>query len=158
MVTVVGAGNLLKDKDHVPETEEYGVSRFVYRAPPLRPGEAARLLQQALAGVIRAKGFLWLATRPAWVGELSQAGALVRHEAAGYWWAAVPKAKWPEDEELRARIDRAWHALWGDRRQELVFIGVGDMDKGAIVRGAGRVPTARTGERAPRPQVLDIAR
>ena len=57
------------------------------------------------------------------MGEL---GRLVRHEAAGYWWAAVPKAKWPEDEELRARIDKAWHARWGDRRQELVFIGVGD--------------------------------
>jgi G3E family GTPase len=121
-------------KDHVPETEEYGVSSFVYRARrPFAPAKLHAFFNKPWPGVIRAKGFFWLATRPAWVGELSQAGALVRHEAAGYWWAAVPKAKWPEDEELRARIDKAWHALWGDRRQELVFIGVGDMDKGAIV-------------------------
>jgi G3E family GTPase len=118
----------------VPETEEYGVSSFVYRARrPFAPAKLHAFFNKPWPGVIRAKGFFWLATRPAWVGELSQAGALVRHEAAGYWWAAVPKAKWPEDEELRARIDKAWHTLWGDRRQELVFIGVGDMDKGAIV-------------------------
>jgi len=121
-------------KDHVPETEEYGVSSFVYRARrPFAPAKLHAFFNKSWPGVIRAKGFFWLATRPAWVGELSQAGALVRHEAAGYWWEAVPKAKWPEDEELRARIDKAWHARWGDRRQELVFIGVRDMDKAAIV-------------------------
>jgi G3E family GTPase len=121
-------------KDHVPETEEYGISSFVYRARrPFAPAKLHAFFNKSWPGVIRAKGFFWLATRPAWVGELSQAGALVRHEAAGYWWAAVPKAKWPEDEELRARIDKSWHARWGDRRQELVFIGMGDMDKSAIV-------------------------
>ena len=81
---------------------------------------------------MRAKGFFWLATRPQWVGELSQAGALVRNEAIGYWWAAVPKDNWPEDEDLLARIDKTWHRLWGDRRQELVFIGTRDMDKAAL--------------------------
>lgn len=121
-------------KDHVPETEEYGISSFVYRARrPFEPAKLHAFFNRPWPGVVRAKGFFWLATRPAWVGELSQAGALVRHEAAGYWWAAVPKAKWPQDQELRARINKAWHARWGDRRQELVFIGVRDMDKDAIV-------------------------
>lgn len=121
-------------KDHVPETEEYGISSFVYRArPPFAPAKLHAFFNRPWPGVVRAKGFFWLATRPAWVGELSQAGALVRHEAAGYWWAAVPKARWPQDEELRARIDKAWHARWGDRRQELVFIGLREMDKRAIV-------------------------
>jgi G3E family GTPase len=119
---------------HVPETEEYGISSFVYRARrPFAPARLHAFFNKPWPGVIRAKGFFWLATRPAWVGELSQAGALVRHEAAGYWWAAIPKAKWPQDDELRARIDKAWHSRWGDRRQELVFIGAGDMDKAAIV-------------------------
>ncbi|KAB2941421.1 MAG: zinc metallochaperone GTPase ZigA [Hyphomicrobium sp.] len=121
-------------KDHVPETEEYGISSFVYRARrPFAPAKLHAFFNRPWPGVVRAKGFFWLATRPAWVGELSQAGALVRHEAAGYWWAAVPKARWPQDEELRARIDKAWHARWGDRRQELVFIGVREMDKRTIV-------------------------
>ena len=82
--------------------------------------------------MIRAKGFFWLATRPQWVGELAQAGALVRHEAIGYWWAAVPKSNWPKDESLVKRIDKTWHELWGDRRQEIVFIGTREMDQAAI--------------------------
>ncbi len=83
-------------------------------------------------GVVRAKGFFWLATRPQWVGEIAQAGALVRTEAIGYWWAAVPRDRWPEEEELIARIKKGWHKLFGDRRQEIVFIGTRDMDKAAI--------------------------
>jgi len=119
--------------EHVPETEEYGISSFVYRARrPFAPAKLHGFFSRPWPGVIRAKGFFWLATRPAWVGELSQAGPLVRHEAAGYWWAAVPKAKWPSDEEARARIGKGWHRVWGDRRQELVFIGTGEMDKDAI--------------------------
>jgi G3E family GTPase len=81
--------------------------------------------------VIRAKGFFWLATRPDWVGELSQAGALVRHQGVGRWWAAVPEPNWPKDAELVKRVRVRWHKLWGDRRQELVFIGTG-LDQAAI--------------------------
>jgi G3E family GTPase len=121
-------------KEHVPETEEYGIASFVYRARrPFAPAKLHAFFNKPWPGVIRAKGFFWLATRPAWVGEMSQAGALVRHEAVGYWWAAVPKAKWPQDAESRSRIDKTWDAQWGDRRQELVFIGVGEMDRQAIV-------------------------
>ena len=120
--------------EHVPETEEYGISSFVYRARrPFVPTKLHGFFSRPWPGVIRAKGFFWLATRPAWVGEMSQAGPLVRHEAAGYWWAAVPKAKWPNDDEARARIGKGWHRVWGDRRQELVFIGTQEMDKDAIV-------------------------
>ncbi|WP_295559997.1 GTP-binding protein, partial [uncultured Hyphomicrobium sp.] len=83
-------------RDHQPETEEYGITSFVYRARrPFDPAKLHAFFNSPWPGVLRAKGFFWLATRPAWVGELSQAGALVRHEAAGYWWAAVPKNKWP---------------------------------------------------------------
>ncbi|MFA5951354.1 MAG: zinc metallochaperone GTPase ZigA [Hyphomicrobium sp.] len=121
-------------KDHKPETEEYGISSFVYRARgPFEPAKLHAFFSKSWPGVIRAKGFFWLATRPQWVGELAQAGALVRHEAIGYWWAAVPKKNWPEDEALVKRINKGWHKLWGDRRQEIVFIGMREMDKAAII-------------------------
>jgi G3E family GTPase len=120
-------------KDHAPETEEYGIRSFVYRARgPFEPAKLHAFFSRSWRGVVRAKGFFWLASRPAFVGELSQAGPLVRTEAAGYWWAAVPKKHWPQDEDLVSRIDKGWHAEWGDRRQEMVFIGTGEMDEDAI--------------------------
>lgn len=117
-------------KEHTPETDEYGVESFVYRARrPFVPEQIHAFFNTAWPGVVRAKGFFWLASRPQWVGEVSQAGAVVRHEAIGYWWAAVPKKNWPTDASLVARIDKGWHKIWGDRRQEIVFIGTRDMDK-----------------------------
>ncbi len=120
-------------KDHVPETDEYGIASFVYRARrPFVPEKIHAFFNTSWPGVIRAKGFFWLASRPQWVGEVSQAGAVVRHEAIGYWWAAVPKKNWPDDESLVARIDKGWHQIWGDRRQKIVFIGTRDMDRDKI--------------------------
>ena len=120
-------------KDHQPETEEDGISSFVYRSRgPFDPAKLHAFFAKSWPGVVRAKGFFWLASRPAFVGELSQAGPLVRTEAMGYWWAAVPKKHWPEDEALVQRINSGWHKLWGDRRQELVFIGTKEMDKDRI--------------------------
>lgn len=120
-------------KDHVPETEEYGIRSFVYRArAPFDPAKVHAFFNQSWSGVVRAKGFFWLASRPEFVGELSQAGPLVRTEAVGYWWAAVPNEKWPQDPELVAKVKKHWDELWGDRRQELVFIGTGEMDEDAL--------------------------
>ena len=120
-------------KDHVPETEEYGISSFVYNARrPFVPEKLHAFFSKPWPGVVRAKGFFWLATRPGFVGELSQAGAVVRHQACGYWWAALPKDRWPSDPELVARVEKNWHKVWGDRRQQLVFIGLSEMDKAAI--------------------------
>ncbi|MDQ0315029.1 zinc metallochaperone GTPase ZigA [Amorphus orientalis] len=118
--------------DHTPETEEYGVSSFVYRARrPFHPQKFAAFTGRFWPGLIRAKGLFWLATRPEWVGDFSLAGAIVRTEAMGFWWAAVPKERWPDHPEWRAMLDRHWAPVWGDRRQELVFIGNG-MDEAAI--------------------------
>lgn len=118
--------------DHVPETQEYGIGSFVYRARrPFVPEAFARFVEQSWPGLVRAKGYFWLATRPDWVGELSVAGALARHQAAGRWWVAVPPQYWPENEEWHGMLTRQWDTVYGDRRQELVFIGA-DLDEAAI--------------------------
>jgi G3E family GTPase len=119
---------------HKPETEEYGIRSFVYRARrPFHPQRLHRFFNSPWPGVVRAKGHFWLATRPDWVGELSHAGALVRHQAMGFWWASVPKARWPEDPAWRRGTEALWHKIYGDRRQEIVFIGV-NMDEAALRR------------------------
>jgi G3E family GTPase len=84
-------------------------------------------------GVIRAKGFFWLATRPNHVGELAQAGAMVRTSKRGLWWAAVPKTRWPDSADWRESMKPYFDRTFGDRRQEIVFIGLSDqMDEAAI--------------------------
>ena len=94
-------------RDHVPETEEYGIRSFVYRAKrPFHPARFKAFLDESWPGVIRAKGFFWLATRPHHVGELSQAGALVRSGRLGLWWASVPREHWPQDRAARDAIAR----------------------------------------------------
>ncbi|MEL7115574.1 MAG: GTP-binding protein [Pseudomonadota bacterium] len=112
--------------DHVPETEEYGVASFVYRARrPFIPEKILKVLNGDLPGVIRAKGHFWIATRPDWVAEFSLAGALSSVQPLGTWWAAVPEARRPDHESARAYMAAHWEEPWGDRRQEIVFIGAG---------------------------------
>lgn len=119
---------------HAPETEEYGFRSFVYRARrPFHPDRFHRFITADWPGVIRAKGFFWLASRMAFAGSLSRAGAIVRHEPAGIWWAATEKHNWPADPEWRAGVLRNWDERYGDRRQEIVVIGGPDMDQQALV-------------------------
>ncbi|PXW67031.1 zinc metallochaperone GTPase ZigA [Methylobacterium sp. B4] len=120
---------------HVPETEEYGIGSFVYRARrPFDPARFQAFANTTWPGLIRAKGHFWLATRPEWVGAFSLAGAVAHIGAMGFWWAAVPRKRWPEEAVFRERLDTVWSEVWGDRRQELVFIGRG-MDREAITAG-----------------------
>lgn len=114
---------------HTPESEAYGIESFVYRARrPFDPVKFRRFLNRSWPGVVRAKGHFWLATRPDWVGEMSQAGAQVTSQGLGRWWAAVPKDRWPDGDAFERIVRARWDAEWGDRRQELVFIGI-DMDR-----------------------------
>jgi len=117
---------------HTPETEEYGISSFVYRArAPFDPVAVHAVLTGDLPGVIRAKGHFWLATRPNWVAEYSLAGAVSSVTPLGGWWVSVPRDRWPTHPDMLAEVASKWAEPWGDRRQELVFIGAG-MDEGAI--------------------------
>ncbi|MBN8731286.1 MAG: zinc metallochaperone GTPase ZigA [Acidobacteria bacterium] len=117
---------------HVPESEEYGISSFVYRARrPFHPKKLAEWLEHQPEGVLRAKGFLWLASRPAIVGVFSLAGIAVSIEPGGFWYACVDRAEWPQDEEAVQEIRSLWDEKVGDRRQEIVFIGTG-LDRAAM--------------------------
>lgn len=122
-------------KDHIPEAEEYGIRSFVYRARrPFDPRKFQAFIDRAWPGVVRAKGFFWLATRPDHVGEISQAGAIVRTGKMGLWWAAVPRQRWPDDPGFLDLMRPYLDPVWGDRRQEIVFIGADPMDE-ARIRG-----------------------
>ena len=112
--------------DHMPETEEYGVASYVYRArQPFIPEKILAVLNADLPGVIRAKGHFWIATRPEWVAEFSLAGSLSSVKPIGTWWANVSKDRWPDHVSDSDYIKQHWAEPWGDRRQELVFIGAG---------------------------------
>ncbi|KAI0130445.1 P-loop containing nucleoside triphosphate hydrolase protein [Xylariales sp. AK1849] len=137
-----------------PETEEYGIGSFVYRARrPFHPArlwetikdvfvviqeeyvpeddmdiddedELATKMADAIFGpLLRSKGFLWLATRPRMCGEWSQAGVMLTISGADVWRCELPEAEWPKNHEERKAIAKDFDGCWGDRRQEVVFIG-----------------------------------
>jgi G3E family GTPase len=118
--------------EHTPETEEYGITSFVYRARrPFHPQRLWTWFAQEWQGVIRSKGHFWIASRPDFCANWSQAGAVSRNELAGIWWAASPRSYWPEDKESLAIINSRWQAPFGDRQQEIVLIGI-QMDQAAL--------------------------
>lgn len=128
-----GAGWIKElNEEHVPETDEYGITSFVYRRRrPFHPERWHEWLTGFPQEIVRSKGFFWLATRPDMAGLLSQAGSSIIFQGAGQWIAALPKAQqklvFADDPELLER----WDDKHGDRQTELVFIGL-DMDREEI--------------------------
>lgn len=120
--------------EHTPETEEFGISSFVYRARrPFHPQRFyTMMVDEGIEGLLRSKGFFWLANRMDMAGMWSQAGHSLVLEPAGYWYAVIPEAEWPDEDETRRWIWKNWQEPFGDRRQEIVMIGV-DLDQNAIV-------------------------
>jgi len=118
--------------DGASEVEEYGVNSFVYRSRrPFHPERFFQRLSQDWNGVLRSKGFFWLASRLDKIGVWSQAGRIARLDFGGFWWAAIPRDHWPDVPAIRTEIENRWNTEVGDCRQELVFIGIG-MDEIAL--------------------------
>ncbi len=124
--------------EHTPESEAYGISSFVYRARrPFHPARLHAYFSDEWRGVVRSKGFFWLATRMEEAGSWSLAGSTGSVDRGGLWWAAVPQEEWPSDAEAVAQIRGEWREPFGDRRQELVLIGM-QMDEAALRAGFDR--------------------
>ena len=112
--------------EHVPETEAYGISSFSYEARrPFHPEKFYHFLHttQEYGKLIRSKGYFWLASRPEFAGQWSQAGGIARYGFGSMFWKSVPKTNWPTDNESLESIHKSWVEPFGDMRQELVFIG-----------------------------------
>jgi G3E family GTPase len=121
--------------EHVPETEEYGIGSFSYMARrPFHPEKFYHFLHntEKYGKLIRSKGYFWLATRPEFAGQWSQAGGIARYGFGGMFWKSVPKEDWPTDETYMESIQKNWVEPFGDMRQELVFIGQG-LDKNKVI-------------------------
>ena len=118
------------------ETEEFGISSFVYVSR--RPFHPQRLWDRLMedgdfySNLLRSKGFMWLASRHDICGQWSQAGQVVTLDPLGRWWAALPREEWPSDDaETLAELESQWVEPFGDRRQELVIIGQ-DLDENEV--------------------------
>ncbi|WP_424766899.1 GTP-binding protein [Paenibacillus sp. sgz302251] len=124
----------LQREHHTPETEEYGISSFVYtRKVPFHSERLLKWLAKWPKSVVRSKGIMWLATRNNTAISFSQAGVSRQLAPAGLWVASL------SEDERRAYFgdnypkSPDWDDKWGDRVTKLVFIGM-DLDKDAIVR------------------------
>ncbi|WP_066400468.1 GTP-binding protein [Neobacillus mesonae] len=119
-------------EEHTPETEEYGISSFVYRRrKPFHPERWMKWLEEWPTDVVRAKGFFWLATRNDTTGLLSQAGPSIELQGAGQWLAAYPEQEKEQILMEEPELLENWDKQYGDRMNELVFIGV-EMNREAI--------------------------
>jgi G3E family GTPase len=119
----------LQKPEHTPETEEYGISSFVYRRRhPFHPERLAEWFMDCPAEVVRAKGMMWIASRPDHGVSMSQAGPSLQIGTAGLWVAALPAEEQQQYRTDMPELDQNWHPVYGDRTNELVFIGI-DMDR-----------------------------
>ncbi|MEK7021514.1 GTP-binding protein [Bacillus sp. FSL K6-6038] len=115
----------LNSEHHTPETEEYGISSFVYRRKrPFHPVRLMNWLQKWPLDIVRAKGFFWLASRNHMMGLLSQAGSSITIQGAGEWVATLPAAEQQQILREEPEVLKNWDDQYGDRITELVFIGV----------------------------------
>ncbi|NJC26546.1 GTP-binding protein [Neolewinella antarctica] len=128
--------------EHTPETKTYGFNSFIFRAnKPFHPERFFKFIHEGFPGnVFRSKGLFWLASRPDDALIWSQAGGSLRYESIGTWWASKTTAELslhPVFQQQRVLIEKTWHGEWGDRKQELVFIGQG-VDEASISAGLER--------------------
>jgi G3E family GTPase len=120
------------ENEHIPETDEYGISSFVYRRKiPFHPERLLAFLESWPSEIVRAKGFIWVASRNDWAILLSQAGTSIIFQPAGQWIASMESDQQDIDQEKAE--NHYWDDTYGDRIIELVFIGI-DYDKDEIIK------------------------
>jgi len=128
----------LQQDHHTPETEEYGVSSFVYRRRvPFHPERFMQWLEQWPEEVVRAKGFLWVATRNDVVMTVSQAGPSIQIGVTGYWVAALPHEEQEQIKQENPEWYQTFDPKYGDRQNEIVFIGI-EMNQEDMIRDLDR--------------------
>ncbi len=111
---------------------KYGIRSFVYQARrPFDRAALQRVLETGLPGLLRAKGFFWVADQPDEMGLVSVAGGAVRMDFLSYWWAALVESGKAKMEDRPPMIRALWVEPSGDRRQEIAFIGV-ELDESAV--------------------------
>ena len=136
-------------------TDLFGISGFRYQSPrPFHPRRFMQFVRSEWPGVIRCRGFFWLASRMDWMGEISQAGASRRHRAVGSWWASVLAGKEPDPQLIESLAGVVWDPRFGDRRQQLAFVGI-DMDQ-AYLRARLDECLLDDGELARGPEVWQV--
>ncbi len=128
----------LQKDSHTPETEEYGIGSFVFNDKrPFNPERFLNYVQDHFPSeIIRSKGLLWMSSRPQQAIVWSQAGGSLRAESGGVWWSSMPleeRTHFVDFQENQEYIEKDWHKEFGDRKNELVFIGQ-DMDQEKIQR------------------------
>lgn len=118
----------LNKEEHTPETEEYGIASFVYRSKkPFEPQRFWQYVQHKFPNtIIRSKGLFWIASRPEQAMIWGQAGGSLRADNAGVWWASMPfkeRIKYAAFINNQEEIENDWNTIFGDRKNEIVFIG-----------------------------------
>ncbi|MGD6781572.1 GTP-binding protein [Sutcliffiella horikoshii] len=122
------------NEEHTPETEEYGISSFVYRRrKPFHPERFKAWLDNWPGEIVRAKGFFWLASRNDMAGLISQAGASIMIQGAGEWVASYSEEEKKQTLKEEPELLERWDETYGDRMTELVFIGI-EMEQKQIER------------------------
>lgn len=126
------------ENEHVPETEEYGIGSFVYRRrKPFHPQRFLAFAQHRFpSNIIRSKGLFWLASRPDQALIWGSAGGSLKTDPAGVWWASMPfseRINYASFVNNQKMIEGSWDVTFGDRKNELVFIGQ-NIDVGKITR------------------------
>ncbi|MAD12708.1 MAG: GTP-binding protein [Flavobacteriaceae bacterium] len=118
----------LNKENHTPETEEYGISSFVYRSKkPFNPEKFWNYIEYKFpTNIIRSKGLFWLASRPKQALVWGQAGGSLKADSAGVWWSSMPygdRMQFAAFVENQKHIESGWDKVFGDRKNEIVFIG-----------------------------------
>jgi len=118
----------LNKAEHIPETDEYGISSFVYTSKkPFDPVRFWDYIQHKFSNtIIRSKGMFWLSSRPEQALVWSQAGGSLKADSAGVWWDSMPFDKRIQYEvfiDNQKEIESNWNKKFGDRKNEIVFIG-----------------------------------